>query len=577
MSDLTVGADQSSSNTFTIALMQLNPLVGDINGNVQRMLAALGPIAVQNTPTIAVFSELVLVGYPPEDLLLRPSLQGRISVAIEQLLQFSNQFPKLYMVFGTPLPADTALGQITNSALVIHSGAIVCQHNKYELPNYRVFDEKRYFTPSPTPTAGVFKAFGVQFGLSVCEDIWFSRVTRSAVEQGATILLNLNASPFHQGKQAVRQAVIQSRIAEAKQLGAELAVVYVNQVGGQDELIFDGGSFVACQDGFPQVLPRFEVAVTTIEYDVMNNKWLTPVSTLQDNLSVHNADEALDEVFQALVLGTQDYVLKNGFQKVLLGLSGGIDSALTLAIAVAALGADNVQAVMMPFTYTSPASIADAQEQAQRLSVHYSVRSIAAIFDAILTTLAPDFKDSPADITEENIQARCRGVLLMALSNKTGAMVLTTGNKSEMAVGYSTLYGDMAGGLDVLKDVPKTMVYNLARYLNKAVHLMGGDVIPVRVIERAPSAELRPDQTDQDSLPDYAELDDILSAYIEHDQSAEQIIAAGFDQAVVYDVIGKVDRNEHKRRQAPPGLRITQRAFGRDRRYPITSGWQAGH
>jgi NAD+ synthase (glutamine-hydrolysing) len=404
---------------------------------------------------------------------------------------------------------------------------------------------------------------GVPVALSICEDIWVDGPAASAAEAGAELLINLNASPYHRGKQAERLALCARRAAQHG-----MPIVYVNQVGGQDELVFDGGSFAVNRDGEPAAeLPRFEVA----------RAWVTAHrgEAGEVALAVGTRADSLDEIaatWRALVLGVRDYVDKNGFPGVVLGLSGGIDSALTLAIAVDALGPSRVEAVMMPFRYTSSMSIADAAEQSRTLGVRHSVISIEPIFDAFMAALAEEFSGRKPDTTEENLQARCRGVLLMSISNKKGSLVLTTGNKSELAVGYSTLYGDMAGGFDVLKDVSKTLVYALSRYRNTL-----GPCIPVRVIERPPSAELAPDQKDQDSLPPYDVLDRILELYVERDMAPEAIVAEGIDRAYVERAVRLVDLNEYKRRQAPVGVRISRRGFGRDRRYPITWAWHKPH
>ncbi|HEY5718067.1 MAG TPA: NAD+ synthase, partial [Motiliproteus sp.] len=424
------------------------------------------------------------------------------------------------------------------------------------LPNYQVFDEKRYFEAADQPC--VVEMGGHRVALTICEDIWHTHPVSQAKAAGAELMLNLNASPFHLRKTEHRRELLGQRAHEGG-----FPIVYANLVGGQDELVFDGGSLVINANGeLVLAAPEFSEGLHVIEFDGRACRALSPS---EPPLSLEAS------VYQALVLGVRDYVNKNGFRGVVLGLSGGIDSALTLAVAVDALGAERVEAVMMPFRYTSQMSLEDAEAEANTLGVRYSVHSIEPMFESFMQTLAPAFAGMARDTTEENLQARCRGVLLMALSNKKGYLVLTTGNKSEMAVGYSTLYGDMAGGFDVLKDVPKTLVFALARYRNTL-----SAAIPERVITRPPSAELAPDQKDEDSLPPYEVLDRILELYVEQDFSAHDLIAEGFEAAVVNRVVRLVDLNEYKRRQAPVGVRITQRGFGRDRRYPITSGWKAG-
>ena len=540
-----------------IALAQLNLLVGDIDGNTQQIIHAAKEASEQDSD-ILLCSELSLTGYPPEDLLLRPSLNVRIEDGITELKAASRNFPNLYWVVGYPKKIDS---QLFNMAGVILNGQLIFEYAKQHLPNYQVFDEKRYF--SAGHQALVVNVKGVSVGITICEDIWHDEPAVQAVEQGAQLLLNLNASPFHMNKLAQREERLQ-RVAQDN----GLAIVYVNQVGGQDELVFDGGSLLINADGStagqaPTYVPG--VFCTDVFLDsLLMLKPMTPAF-------LERPRDLEESVYEALVLGVRDYVNKNGFKGIVLGLSGGIDSALTLAIAVDAIGKERVKAIMMPYVYTSSMSLQDAEAEASALGVNYDVLPIHNTYDAFIQTLEPLFAGLPKDTTEENLQARCRGVLLMAVSNKTGYMVLTTGNKSEMAVGYATLYGDMVGGYSALKDVFKTWVYRLARYRNRLQ-----PVIPERVIERAPSAELAPDQVDQDSLPDYDELDAILEAYIEQDLSSEDIISQGFDSNTVRKVVRLVDLNEYKRRQAPVGVRMTEKGFGRDRRYPITSGWKAG-
>lgn len=533
-------------------MAQLNPLVGDIDGNAQKVLAAIEQAQQQNADVL-VFPELMLTGYPPEDLLLRPSIKPRVERVLARICAAVGD---LYVVLGYPRARAQGL---FNCAGVIHQGMLIAEYDKQELPNYQVFDEKRYFIAGIQ--ACVVDIRGVPVGITVCEDIWQTAPILRAKTAGARLLLNLNASPFHIGKQSEREQLLQQRAREG-----EMPIVYVNMVGGQDELVFDGGSFAVDARGAPQLIaPSFDEGLFAL-----NARWDGQRCTIERGEQAQSLSRVAS-AYRALVLGVRDYVNKNRFNGVVLGLSGGIDSALTLAIAVDALGADRVEAVMMPFRYTAQMSVEDAADEARRLNVNYRSIPIESIYTSVVDALAQEFAGRTIDKTEENIQARCRGVLLMAISNKKGSLVLTTGNKSEMAVGYSTLYGDMAGGLDVLKDVPKTLVFELSNYRNSIA-----PVIPQRVIDRPPSAELAPDQKDQDTLPPYDELDRILELYVEHDYSLDAIVAEGFARDVVARVIRMVDLNEYKRRQAAVGIRITQRGFGRDRRYPITSGWKAG-
>ncbi len=537
-----------------ILMAQLNTVVGDFAGNMQAVLRTVNDAINEHDEPVVVFPELTLSGYPPEDLLLRPSLTLRVEECL-QVLQRQLP-PQAWVILGYPVRRDERL---YNCAGVIHGGELVAEYHKQELPNYQVFDEKRYFAAGDMPS--VLDIQGLRIGLSVCEDIWVDGPTAAAAEAGAQVLINLNASPFHRGKQEQRHELVARRAQRHT-----MPVIYVNQVGGQDELVFDGGSFATDASGHRKVqAPRFKESLCWCELQITNNTVVVMEGTQHEPL------EDLAATWQALVLGVRDYVNKNGFPGVVLGLSGGIDSALTLAVAVDALGADRVEAVMMPFRYTSDMSIADAAEQSETLGVNHRVIGIEPIYEAFMAALADEFAGLAPDTTEENLQARCRGVLLMSISNKKGSLVLTTGNKSELAVGYSTLYGDMAGGFDVLKDVPKTLVYALSQYRNTL-----GPCIPERVIERPPSAELAPDQKDEDSLPPYDVLDRILELYVEQDYSADAIIAEGIDRAHVERAVRLVDLNEYKRRQAPIGVRITQRGFGRDRRYPITSAWRMG-
>jgi NAD+ synthase (glutamine-hydrolysing) len=541
------------SQTLRVVMAQLNLRVGDVHGNVERIIESASIARDQWVADVIVFPELSLCGYPPEDLLLRSSMQLRIEQALQRL---KNEVSGIYLVIGYPWLEE---GRRFNACGVIADGQLLASYYKHQLPNYRVFDEKRYFDAGSEPCVVDIK--GVPVGLSICEDIWFPEPMAKARRAGAWALLSLNASPFHLDKQREREELLAARVAEAG-----IPIVYVNQVGGQDELVFDGGSCVV--DARGQVIQRAPAFV----------EGLYPVDLIVGSEGVEPRPASCaslpmleESVYQALVMGVRDYVQKNGFKGVVLGLSGGIDSALTLAVAVDALGADRVEAVMMPYRYTAQMSLEDAEAEARLLGVNYRVLPIAPMVEAFMETLAPVFEGLARDATEENLQARCRGTLLMAISNKKGYLVLTTGNKSEMAVGYATLYGDMAGGFDVLKDVPKTLVFRLCEYRNGL-----GAVIPQRVIDRPPSAELAPDQRDEDSLPPYPVLDEILKLYIEYDLSANAIIAEGFDEDTVKRVLRQVDLNEYKRRQAAVGVRVTQRGFGRDRRYPITSGWRLG-
>jgi NAD+ synthase (glutamine-hydrolysing) len=534
-----------------IVMAQINTLVGDIKGNTQRILDVCVDQSALGVDMV-VFPELTLTGYPPEDLLLRQHTTDLTAAALERLCQ---DLPDgLAVVVGYPRRQG---GLLFNSAGVLYNGAVVAEYDKQCLPNYQVFDEKRYFEAGADTCVVTIKDLPI--GLTICEDIWHPHPAANAAAAGAQLLINLNASPFHRGKQSERTAQV-SALARTHQL----PILYVNQVGGQDELVFDGGSFVVDARGdvqhraieFAEVMLSVEIE-TSPQLRVAAGAVATPL-------------DELDAVWQALVLGMRDYVNKNGFPGVVLGLSGGIDSAVTLAVAVDALGPERVEAVMMPFRYTASMSIEDAAEQANTQGVAFSNRSIEPLYEAFMTTLAPAFEGLEPNITEENLQARCRGVLLMSISNKKNLLVLTTGNKSELAVGYSTLYGDMAGGFDVLKDCPKMLVYALARYRNTL-----GQCIPERVISRPPSAELAPDQKDEDSLPPYEVLDQIIEHYVERDASRDDMIAAGFSPEDVQRVVRLIDLNEYKRRQAPVGVRISPRAFGRDRRYPITWAWRS--
>jgi NAD+ synthase (glutamine-hydrolysing) len=525
-----------------IAIAQINATVGDIVGNADKILN-FAKRAYDAGASLIITPELALCGYPPEDLLFRDDFNVACQLA---LVRLAEQSSGMTLLIGHPHLQD---GQLFNAASVLKDGKITATYHKQCLPNYSVFDEERYFEAGDD--AVVFTHDGSKFGIIICADGWESGPALKAKQSGAQVLLSLNASPYHMDKLDTRFEVIAQR---AKETG--LPVIYCNLVGGQDELVFDGASFVLDKNGnVMQQLPSFVESLSFL--DLENNE---PVRTA---LIKKPSLEA--SVYNALKLGLADYVNKNGFPSVVLGLSGGIDSALTLAIAVEALGASRVKVVLMSSEFTANISVDDALEMANLLGVAHSQIPIKDLFNLFCDTLKPEFGDLPSDTAEENLQARIRGMLLMALSNKFGSIVLTTGNKSEMAVGYSTLYGDMAGGFSLLKDVPKTLVYKLAEYRNALSH-----VIPTRIITRAPSAELRANQTDQDSLPAYEVLDAIMQAYVEEDLSRQAIIKLGFSEADVNRVTLLTDRNEYKRRQAPVGVRITQRGFGKDRRYPIT-------
>lgn len=530
-----------------IALAQFNPIVGDLEGNAGR-IAAWAHEAHAAGAKLMLLPELALCGYPPEDLALREDFYLENARVLASLLP---RLPEnLAVVLGCPLLEE---GRRYNAALVLRGGRVEAAYRKQDLPNHTVFDELRTFMPGDSAT--VIEVGGLRFGLNICSDIWVPDYATQARDAGAQALLVINASPFHKAKQTDRYRVARERIAETG-----LPLIYVNMVGGQDELVFDGGSFA--MDGQGVVTAQSRFFWEGLDY--------IDLSEGVPRGDCHPLPGLEESVYQALVLGVRDYVDKNGFPGVLVGLSGGIDSALTLVIAVDALGPERVEAVMMPSQYTADMSREDAEELARRLGVTYRVISIKPMFDSFLTALADEFDNLPYDTTEENLQARIRGVILMALSNKFGKLVLTTGNKSEMAAGYATLYGDMAGGFAVLKDVAKTLVYQLACYRNHQ-----DAVIPTRIIVRAPSAELRPNQTDQDSLPPYEDLDAIMERYMELDQSPREIVAAGFPEEMVRKVVRLIDQSEYKRRQSAPGIRVTRRAFGKDRRYPITNRYRA--
>ncbi|MBT9540344.1 NAD+ synthase [Thiobacillus sp.] len=529
-----------------LGIAQLNPTVGDIAGNTAQLLAAAREAQAAGA-ALLLTPEMSICGYPAEDLVLRADFCAACAAALQQIAQDAP--PELALIVGYPERSDQGL---FNAVALVRGGKVESVYRKHHLPNHSVFDEQRVFDSDDRPC--VFTCDGIRFGLNICGDIWEPGPAARALDAGAEWLLVPNASPFHLNKEHQRYAVARSRIVEAG-----LPIVYANMVGGQDELVFDGASFAMNAAGeVVAQCPAWQAGL--FYFDIAGESCSGPQHQLQDE------DAA---VYAALVLAVRDYSAKNNFRGAHLGLSGGIDSALTLAIAVDALGADKVHAVMMPSDYTAGISVEDSRDMVQRLGVRYSEIPIKPVFDAFLAQLAGEFAGRAADTTEENLQARTRGTLLMALSNKFGTLVLTTGNKSEMATGYATLYGDMAGGFAVLKDVAKTRVFRLANYRNGL-----SSIIPQRIIDRPPSAELRPDQTDQDSLPPYDVLDAILAAYVERDLSAHDIVAQGFDAAVVRKVIRLVDLAEYKRRQAPPGPRITPRGFGKDRRYPITSKYR---
>ena len=547
------------AHRLKVVLAQLNLLVGDIDGNTDRVIAAARQASAEFSADLIAFPELALTGYPPEDLLLRPSLQIRVKKALEKILQANLS---IVMVVGYPQQLD---GKLYNTLAIIKGRECLATYHKQYLPNYQVFDERRYFEPGSSPC--VLDIAGARIAFTICEDMWESDPIVQARDAGAKLLININASPFHTNKLEERKQLLQKRAAQG-----EFPILYVNLVGGQDELVFDGGSMAVTASGKCHFLaPSYVEGMYPLEIEVADDGSCTvPEQDLAPELSM----EA--QVYKALELGVRDYVNKNKFKGIVLGLSGGIDSALTLAIAVDALGKDRVQAVMMPFEYTSQLSIESAAQQANHLGVNYQVIAINEIYTAIMEALGDEFAGTEIDVSEQNIQARARGVLLMAISNKKGVMVLTTGNKSEIAVGYSTLYGDMAGGFDPLKDVSKTLVYKLANYRNTDHAAEAQEVIPRQVIDRPPTAELAPGQVDQDSLPPYDVLDKILELYIERDYSADAIVAEGFAGEVVRRVLSLVDLNEYKRRQSPVGVRLTRRGFGRDRRYPITNAWPIG-
>lgn len=532
------------SQGLRIAMAQINLWVGDIEGNVDKIVGASARARDEQSADLIVFPEMAVLGYPPDDLLLRRGLPDAIHAGLDRI---AREVSGIAVVVGYP---EYRGEDIYNAAAVIQDGAIIRSYRKQCLPNYGVFDERRHFVPGEMPC--VFGLNDVQIGVTLCEDIWEAEPARQAKEAGAQLLVNLNASPFHVGKRDDREAVLRDR---ARDNG--LGIVYVNCVGGQDELVFDGGSMALDARGEPQVYaPVFEEGVYLAEYRD------------GDIRAGHRSERRTPEavMYDAVVQATRDYVDRNGFAGALLGLSGGIDSALAVAVAADALGPDRVWALALPSRYTADISNEEAAAQAEMLGIRYQELSIESLFGGYLDELSPVFADRAADATEENLQSRIRGTLLMALSNKFNYLVLATGNKSEMAVGYATLYGDMCGGFAPLKDVYKTWVYRLANYRNTI-----SPAVPQRVIDRPPSAELRADQADTDSLPPYDVLDPIIEAYVEQGLSIAQICAQGFEESRVRQVAGLIRRNEYKRRQSAPGPKVTRRAFGRDRRYPITA------
>ena len=582
---------------FRMAMVQMNPTVGDLDGNVRRIIGWLRE-AKKATPDLVAFPELAITGYPPEDLLLKPQFVADNRRALNEVIRacrdcvavvgYVGQGPLTGLRQGAAAVLPAGRHELYNAAAVIADRKLAMTYAKWYLPNYGVFDESRYFNPGCRLPLVTVK--GTVVGVNICEDIWLPEgPTRGQANAGAEVIVNINASPFHVGKSRSREEMLATRARDNR-----VILTYTNTAGGQDELIFDGHSVVMDYTG--EVIARakgFEEDLLVVDLNVeavararaaegrkagLSRKGASPIdrivlkggpTTRRARLvpSTEMLADPLDEVYRALTLGVRDYVTKNGFKQVVIGLSGGIDSALTAVIAVDALGADNVLGVFMPSPYTSRESRKDTQELARRLGIELKTLPITPPFKSYLQTLKPAFAGTNVDTTEENLQARIRGNLLMALSNKFGHLVLTTGNKSEMSVGYATLYGDMAGGFAVIKDVPKTMVYELARRRNG----VGSEVIPKCILDRAPTAELRPHQKDEDSLPPYPVLDPILKAYVEDDRSVEEMVDMGFDRKTVLRVVGLVDRSEYKRRQAPVGIKITHRGLGKDRRMPITN------
>nr|WP_295944109.1 NAD+ synthase [uncultured Acidovorax sp.] len=551
--------------TLSICTAQLNFVVGDMPGNAQKIIAAAREAYAQGA-RLLLTPELAICGYAAEDLFLRPAFIAACDDAVKTVARETAGLKGLAIVLGHPqamAPGAQAFSVCFNAASVVRDGKIEQTYAKRELPNYQVFDERRYFVPGSKPC--VFEVEGVKVGVLVCEDAWFATPARDTAAAGAQLLAVINASPFHLGKGTEREATMRARVVETG-----LPLVYAHLVGGQDEVVFEGRSFALAADG--SVAARAPAFVEKLVYALVE----PAQGAIKITAEVAPERTLAADLWDALVLGVRDYVGKNGFPGALLGLSGGIDSALVLAIAVDALGADKVRTVMMPSPYTADISWIDARDMATRMGVRYDEISIKPQFEAFKAALATEFAGLPEDTTEENLQARIRGTLLMALSNKFGAIVLTTGNKSEMSTGYCTLYGDMAGGFAVIKDVAKTRVFDLARWRNaNDPYGTGANPIPERIITRPPSAELRPDQKDQDSLPPYEVLDAIVARYMENDEPIESIIASGFARADVERVTRLIKLNEYKRRQAPVGIRVTRRSFGKDWRYPITSKFRA--
>ena len=537
------------SQNFGIAVAQLNLVVGDIAGNLDKIVAAAEKARDDLDCRIVVFPELTVTGYPPEDLLSRKDFIRDSEFAVAELV---TKTPDIALVVGHPARQN---GKLFNAASVIDRNEVIGTYYKHHLPNYGVFDEKRFFSPGLEPL--VVNLDGVNYGITICEDIWDDGPIEWAVDAGADLILNLNGSPYDMGKSHYRERVVVGERARKN----SVAIIYANLVGGQDELVFDGGSFATNHRGETVARgPSFEESVFKVA--CRNNSRVEIVSGPMNEIP-----DTIAGVYSAIRLGVRDYVTKNRFYGAVVAVSGGIDSALTLAIVADALGSEKIEAVLMPSRHTQQMSIDDARAQAEALGVRWTIVSIEPIYEAILSQLASEFKDYAKDVTEENIQARCRGLILMAISNKKGSIVITTGNKSEIAVGFATLYGDMVGGFAALKDVPKQLVYKLAEYRNRAF----GEVIPQRVFTRPPSAELADDQRDDDRLPPYEVLDPILKGYVEEEKSVDDLVAEGFERETVKSVIAMVRRNEYKRRQAAPGVRISTKAFGRDRRYPITN------
>lgn len=550
------------TDRLRIALAQINPHLGALEANVTRIMAARAEAAAAGADLV-VTPELSVAGYPPEDLVMKPAFIAACRAVVERLAAATGDGGPA-LVVGAPWLND---GRLHNAALLLEGGRIAAVRAKHELPNYGVFDDKRHFVAGPMPGPVAFR--GVRLGLMVCEDWWLPDVCETLAESGAELLVSINASPFEDGKQDRRIGLAVTRVVENG-----LGFVFLNQVGGQDELVFDGASFVLNPDR------SLAVRLRALEEQLALTDWVREGDRLVcRNGPIEPEDGREEGIWRAMMLGLADYVGKNGFPGVVLGLSGGIDSALTAAVAVDALGAERVHAVMLPSPYTSRESLEDAEACARLLGIRYDTVPITPPMEAFHHVLAPLFGNRAADVTEENIQSRARGLILMALSNKFGEMLLTTGNKSEMSVGYATLYGDMCGGFSVLKDVYKTTVFALARFRNahrpRGARGPAGPVMPERVITKAPSAELKPNQTDQDTLPPYEVLDSILQGLIEGEQSVDALVAKGHDRQTVLRVWRMLDRAEYKRRQAPPGVKITPRAFGRDRRYPITNGFTA--